>query len=153
MNKRILGVLAVLLIVSGFAAERINHEGRILGPQIPVTSPTLFNTAAADSVVASLQIMPVTSAWNEDVSRRPLLPNSDAMINQIISDLATNRRTLRIFFEMNFVLVPDNQPLVPIDFTYAPDESDPSPYPIPSNMPIELWPRETGALRSEERRV
>src|ERR1051325_1371766 len=146
MNKRILGVLAVLLIVSGFAAERINHEGRILGPQISVTSPTLFNTAAADSVVASLQIMPVTSAWNEDISRRPLLPNSEAMISRIISDLDSNKRTLRIFFEMNYVLVPDNQPLVPIDFTYAPDESDPSPYPIPSNMPIETWPRGTGTL-------
>ena len=131
---------------SGLAAERINHEGRILGPQIPVTAPTLFNTAVADSIIASLQILPVTSAWNEDISRRPLLQNSDAMIGQIISDLATNRRTLRIFFEMNFVLVPDNQPLVPIDFTYAPDESDPSPYPIPGNMPIETWPRETGAL-------
>lgn len=128
------------------AAERINQEGRILGPVVPVNAPTLFNTAAADSVVSSMQVMPVTSAWNEDISKRPLLPNSDAMINQIISDLASNRRTLRVFFEMNFVLVPDNQPLVPIDFTYAPDESDPSPYPIPANMPIETWPRETGAL-------
>jgi hypothetical protein len=97
-----------------------------------------------------MQILPVTSAWNEDISKRPLLPNSDAMINQIISDLATNRRTLRVFFEMNFVLVPDNQPFVPIDFTYAPDESDPSPYPIPANMPIETWPRETGALTLQQ---
>src|SRR3954468_5306679 len=150
MKQRALAIFLAFLVGSCFAAERINHDGRILEPQFPVTAPTLFNTAAADSVVASLQIMPVTSAWNEDISRRPLLPNSDAMINQIISDLATNRRMLRIFFEMNFVLVPDNQPLVPIDFTYAPDESDPSPYPIPSNMPIETWPRETGALTLRE---
>src|ERR1043165_9174162 len=109
MKRRILRMIVFLLMGPGFAAERINHDGRILGPQVPVIAPTLFNTAAADSVVSSLQIMPVTSAWNEDISRRPLLPNSDAMINQIISDLATNRRTLRIFFEMNFVLVPDNQ--------------------------------------------
>jgi hypothetical protein len=149
MNLRFLvSLMAVVLGVS--ASERINQEGRILGPLVPVTTPTLFNTAAADAVTASMQIMPVTSAWNEDISKRPLLANSDAMINQIIADLASNRRTLRIFHEMNFVLVPDNQPLVPIDFTYAPDESDPSPYPIPSNMPIETWPRETGTLTLQQ---
>jgi hypothetical protein len=136
----------ILLLSTAAGQERINHEGRILGPQLPVTSPTLFNTAAADAIVSSLQIMPITSAWNEDVSRRPLLPNSDAMISRIISDLDANRRTLRVFFEMNYVLVPDNQPLLPIEFTYYPDQSDPSPYPIPANMPVETWPRETGAL-------
>jgi hypothetical protein len=145
-----LGVLAWMFGVHLLGAERINQEGRILGPQLSVTAPILFNTAAADSILSSLQIMPMTSAWNEDVSKRPLLVNSDAMINQIISDLATNRRTLRVFFEMNFVLVPDNQPLVPIDFFNYPDESDPSPYPIPANMPVETWPRETGALTLQE---
>src|SRR5213078_3304516 len=79
-----------------------------------------------------------------------LLPNSNAMINQIISDLDANRRTLRVFFEMNFVLVPDTQPLVPIEFLDYPDESDPSPYPVPSNLPVETWPRETGALTLQE---
>jgi len=35
------------------AAERINHEGRILGPQPIVTAPMLFNTAGADAVALS----------------------------------------------------------------------------------------------------
>src|ERR1044071_5562321 len=113
-----------LLCCSAGAADRINHEGRILGPQISVTAPILFNTPQADAVVSSMQIMPVTSAWNEDISKRPLLANSDAMISRIISDLDASRRNLRVFFEMNFVLAPDNQPLVPIDFTYYPDQSD-----------------------------
>src|SRR4029079_15752061 len=30
-------------------------------------------------------------------------------------------------------------------FNYA-DESDPSPYPIPTNLPVETWPSETGTL-------
>ena len=54
-------------------------------------------------------------------------------------------------YEMNFTLVPDNQPLVPINFFNYPDESDLnggiSPYglyPIPTNLPIETWPKETG---------
>jgi hypothetical protein len=140
----------LVFTASILAADRINHEGRILGPLPIVAEPILFNTPEADAILSALQIMPVDSAWNEDISGYPLLPNSDAMIAQIISDLRSDRRNLRAFHEMNFVLVPDNQPLVPIDFTYYPDESDPSPYPIPSNLPIETWPRETGDLTLQQ---
>src|SRR5687768_9432874 len=133
-------------VLSAHGAERINHAGRLLGPAPVVTSALLFNTPEADAVVAAMQIFPVDSAWNEDISRRPVLANSDAMMAQISSDLLAGRRTLRAFKEMNFVLVPDSQPLVPITFIFYPDESDPSPYPIPSNLPIETWPSETGTL-------
>ncbi len=139
-------LLALTCAFSGFAADRINHEGRLLGPETVITEPILFNTPEADLAVSSMQIFPRDSAWNEDISRRSLLPNSDAMIAQIIADLRSDRRMLRAFHEMNFVLVPDNQPLVPIDFIYYGDESDPSPYPLPPNLPVETWPRETGAL-------
>jgi hypothetical protein len=154
MTHRLWQLVLALFLLNNFAhgsgIVRINHEGRILGPQFRVTAPTLFNTTLADSVLSTLQIFPVTSPWNEDISKRPLLVNSDAMISQIISDLASNRRTLRVFFEMNFVLIPDNQPLQPIDFFYYADQSDPSPYPIPDNLPVETWPRETGALTLPE---
>ena len=65
------------------AAERINHEGRVLGPQVVVSSPILFNTAGADNVMSSLQIMPRDSSWNEDISGRPVAGNSTAMITNI----------------------------------------------------------------------
>jgi hypothetical protein len=97
-----------------------------------------------------MQIFPLTNPWNEDISRRPVLANSSAMITQIIADLGAGRNNLRLFTEMNFVLVPDNQPLVPISFDTYPDESDPSPYPIPSNMPVETWPVGTGNLTLQQ---
>ena len=104
--------------------ERINQEGRILGP-VPASRITiLFNTPEADAMVSALQIMPVTNPWNEDISHRPLLSNSGAMIAQIKSDLSPTRQTLRAFYEMNYVLVPDNQPRVTIRFLDYPDESD-----------------------------
>jgi hypothetical protein len=115
-----------------------------------VTNSVLFNTTEADAIVAAMQIFPVDSAWNEDISRRPVLANSDTMIAQISSDLLSNRRTLRAFKEMNFALIPDSQPLVPINFIYYADQSDPSPYPIPSNLPVETWPSETGALTLQQ---
>ena len=102
-----------------------------------------------------MQIMPVTSAWNEDISGRPLLANSAAMIAQIKSDLLASRQTLRAFYEMNYVLVPDDQPRVTIPFFNYPDESDldggtfpNGRYPIPPNLPVEGWPRATGDLSS-----
>lgn len=153
--KRRLPLVVALLVLSSPArpAERINQEGRILGPAPVVTNATLFNTPEADAIVSSMQIFPVTSAWNEDISRRPVLPNSDAMIAQICTDIAAkgaNRQSLRVFQEMNFVLVPDSQPTVPISFVDYPDESDPSPYPIPPNLPIETWPTGTGNLTLQQ---
>src|SRR3954453_13886016 len=120
--RRIL--LIFLALASVARAQRINHEGRILGPAPVVSAPTLFNTPAADAIVAAMQIMPRDNPWNEDVSRRPVHPNSDAIIAQITSDLSSSRRTLRPFYEMNYVLVPDNQARVTIPFFNYADESD-----------------------------
>jgi hypothetical protein len=151
------GLLILFAITHLARAERINHEGRILGPAPVVTTPTLFNTAAADAIVSAMQIMPRDNPWNEDISRRPVHPNSDAIIAQITSDLSSSRRTLRPFYEMNYVLVPDNQPRLTIPFFNYADESDldggVSPngsYPIPPNLPIETWPRGTGNLTLQQ---
>lgn len=152
-------LLALLAPLPGSwaAGERINHEGRLLGPLPTVSTPLLFNTPEADAVVSAMQIMPATNPWNEDISQRPLLANSAAMITQISNDLASNRRNLRPFFEMNYVLVPDSQPRAAIEFFDYPDESDLDggtdpfgQYPIPSNLPVETWPRETGSLTLDQ---
>ena len=139
--------LSALLIALRLPAERINQEGRILGMLPAVTSPLLFNTTNADAVVSALQIFPVTNPWNECISNRPVLVNSDAMIARITTNLTSNHRTLVAEYEMNFVLLPDNQPRVLIAlFNYA-NESDLDGgtgtnglYPIPANLPIENWP-------------
>ncbi|MEO5713474.1 MAG: hypothetical protein ABIT37_08285 [Luteolibacter sp.] len=152
--------LAVLFLVPLAAmAERINHEGRILGNLQEVTGPLLFNTPEADAVVAAMQIMPRDNAWNEDVSQRPLLANSDTMVARVKADLAVNagRQNLRLFTEMNFVLVPDSQPPVSIHFFEYPKESDldggtlPNGlYPVPPEMPVESWPAGTEGLTNAE---
>src|SRR5437879_9108166 len=100
-RRFILWIAAFLSLVAAVRAERINQEGRILGPAPVVTTPTLFNTSQGDALVSAMQIFPVTNPWNEDISRRPLLANSDAMIAQIKADLSANRQTLRAFYEMN----------------------------------------------------
>ncbi len=133
------------------ANERINQEGRILGTLPVVTNAILFDTSNADAVVSAMQIFPVTNPWNECISNRPVLVNSDAMIAQIMTNLSASRRTLIAFQEMNFVLVPDSQMLVSNNFVDYPDESDLNGgvypyglYPTPTNQPIEGWPTQTG---------
>lgn len=160
MRRVFLVLFLAFAFLSGQAtsfAERINHEGRILGPAPAVTAPLLFNTAQDDTVVSAMQIMPVDSAWNEDISARPLLASSAAMIAQIKADLSASRQTLRPFYEMNYVLVPDAQPRLPINFFNYPDESDldggsgsTGLYPIAPNLPIETWPRGTGSLTLDQ---
>jgi len=154
--------LLVLILLPAIitAADRINQDGRILGPLPTVTMPTEFNTSAADAIVSAMQIFPLDNAWNENVSLLPLLGGtadptlSNAMIAQIRSDVSVaNRQRLVAFQEMNYILVPDSQPNIDILFNLYPDESDynggTSPigtWPIPSTMPIEGWPSQTGTL-------
>ena len=144
-------LLTILLATVSAAAERINQEGRILGTLPSVTNSVLFNTNDADTIVSAMQIFPVTNPWNECISNRPLLANSDAMIAQINSDVGANTK-LKLFQEMNFVLVPDSQQLVSNKFvTYAGDSDFNGGiypyglYPTPTNMPIEEWPTGTGS--------
>ncbi len=149
-RRNVLFVLFWCSAVLSAKAERINHAGRLLGPEPRLTNAVLFNTPEADAIAAAMQVFPVDSAWNEDISRHPVLANSDAMIARISDDLLTTPRTLRAFKEMNFALIPDAQPLVPIDFTLYRDQSDPSPYPIPSSLPVETWPSETDGLTLQQ---
>jgi hypothetical protein len=60
---------------------------------------------------------------------------SDAIIRGIGADLP-----LGYNLDMNFVIVPPDQPRVPVRVTEYPDESDPGPFPIPPDAPIENWP-------------
>src|ERR1017187_7498472 len=100
-----------LFITLGAFAERINQGGRILGPLPVVTNSILFNITNADAVLSAMQIFPVTNPWNEDISNRPVLVNSDAMIGQIYTNVGSSHRYLELFQEMNYVLVPDSQTL------------------------------------------
>lgn len=145
------GMMVCMAFATQTIAGRINQEGRILDSLPAVTNAVLFNTTNADATVAEMQIFPVTNPWNERISNLPLLTNSDAMIAQINSDAGSSHRRLVLFQEMNYVLVPDTQPRLPIGFFNYPDESDldggtgtNGAYPIPVNLPIETWPTGTG---------
>ena len=73
-------LVGLVLIDARALAERINHEGRILGSPPVVTNSILFNTPEADAIASAMQIFPTFNAWNEDIFRRFVLTNLDVMI-------------------------------------------------------------------------
>src|SRR5476651_1768092 len=96
-----------------------------------ITAPVLFNTPEADAVLSAMQVFPPTSAWREDISKRPLLANSTKMIANIGAD-----KHLAYNLDMCFVIVPPDQPKVAVKLVDYPDESEPGPYPVPANGTI-----------------
>jgi hypothetical protein len=105
-------------------------------PQMPeITRPVQFNTPEADRILCHLQVFPPDNPWNEDISQLPVHPNSAKMIAGIGAD-----KKLAYNLDMGFILVPPNQKKVPVKLLSYPTESDPGPYPIPDEAPLENWP-------------
>jgi len=95
----------------------------------------------ASPTIGGCQIFPPNNIWNVPVNTLPLHANSVAFINTIGSSKATHMDFgsglyLGRPIGIPFVTVPGTQPKVPITFEVA-DESDPGPYPIPPDVPIE----------------
>lgn len=83
---------------------------------------------------------PAGDPWNTPINGEPVDPNSAALIDSIgratrlHSDFGANWEGKP--FGIPYVLVSGAAAKVPVRFEYA-DESDPGPYPIPPNPPIE----------------
>jgi hypothetical protein len=86
-------------------------------------------------------MMPADSYWHANVTALPVLGNSP----QLVASIGTTRGMHADFgsglweggpIGIPFTTVPGTQPRVPITFGYD-DESDPGPYPIPPEAPIE----------------
>ncbi len=93
------------------------------------------------------RLLPNDSPWNKDISKERVDPASAKILARIGLD-----KTLRADFGtvwegapvgIPYVVVPRSQKKVPVTFTVA-EESDPGPYPIPPNAPIEGGPKGTG---------
>ena len=115
-------------------------------PAMPaITRPLMFNTEEADRILAALQVFPPDNPWNEDISQRPVLKNSKEIVALIGAD-----KPLAYNLDMSFILVPGNQPRIVVPILTYPGESDPGPYPIPDNAPIENWPLDGRTLSAAQ---
>jgi hypothetical protein len=90
---------------------------------------------------------PDDNPWNRDISQAPVDPSSDAIIASIGLAKSLHPDFGTVYngapSGIPYVVVDSRQPRVPVTFRY-PDESDPGPYPIPPNAPIEGGPKADG---------
>jgi hypothetical protein len=104
-------------------------------PPPPATGPT----------IAGCPAFPADNEWNRNIAADPV----DALSAHYIAAMNGPSKFLKADFGgageygIPWITVPGSQPRVPVQFDYA-DESDPGPYPIPANAPIEGGAASTG---------
>jgi hypothetical protein len=122
--------LALFLLIPGLALAQ--HPHLSTGP---------------NTDLGGVLLLPPDDEWNRDVSKDPVDPLSDAIIAAIGAD-----KPLHEDFGIEwkgapggipYSVVAGGQPRVPVTSSYA-DESDPGPYPIPPDAPIEGGPHGKG---------
>ncbi|MFM7059392.1 MAG: hypothetical protein ACKO2P_20970, partial [Planctomycetota bacterium] len=101
----------------------------------PIRQPVLFHTPEADAILSAMQIFPEDNAFNQSIEDWSLHPNSRNIVASVGAD-----KPLRYNPDMSFVIVPPNQRRVDVAVVEYPGESDPGPWPVPENVPIEGWP-------------
>ena len=90
--------------------------------------------------IGGCDVFPVDNAWNRRIDADPLRSDSDAIIATIQSNGGTR---LHPDFGENpnygipYVVVDAGQTEVPIDYQAYGDESDPGPFPVPLDAPVE----------------
>jgi hypothetical protein len=85
---------------------------------------------------------PASNAWNTDISTAPVDTNSGALINSIGLGTGLHPDFGSGLYSgapigIPYVVVSGSQPRVTVLFVSYADESDPGPYPVPMNAPIE----------------
>lgn len=109
---------------------------RIRAAKMPkITAPVMFDTPEADAIVSAMEIFPTDHALNQLVADWPIHPNSSAIIASVGPE-----KPLRYNPDMAYIIVPPNQKKVELKNVEYAGESDPGPFPIADNTPIEGWP-------------
>jgi len=98
--------------------------------------------AAAFQDLGKFQVFPPDNPWNWDISRHAVHPKSDAYVASIGAD-ANFHPDFGRQYGIPFCVVTSKQKKFKVNFEYA-GESDPGPYPIPDDAPIEGGPESDG---------
>ena len=126
-------LLTVLLFVACLASQA-SAQG------LPCANMALGPGASLNGFVP----FPADNAWNQDISRASVDPNSDAIINFIGPSTPMHPDFGAGQYQGSTIGIPyvvvSGSPFVKIGFTAYGDESDPGPMPIPKNAPIEGYP-------------
>ncbi|MBW2701857.1 MAG: hypothetical protein JRF33_13660 [Deltaproteobacteria bacterium] len=111
------------------------------------TGPDADDGASGVQTIGGCQIFPADNMWNTPIDTAELHPLSDTYIQSIGPDTQLHpdfgTEWQGYLLGIPYTTVPDDQAMVDTVFEYN-DESDPGPYPIPADAPIEGGPDADG---------
>ncbi len=154
MNKLPL-LLAVLLLMTAcpLPAQTVPNHNLVSNLQVAGLDPVkiflpIIRLGTSSPRIADCQVFPADNIWNTPIDTLPVDPNSASYINSMGPTVGLHPDFGSGLWDggpigIPFITVPGSQPEVPISFEYA-AESDPGPYPIPPDAPIEGGPASTG---------
>jgi hypothetical protein len=129
--------LRLLLILHTALALVIAWSAAVPGVDAHASAESVANAAS----VGGCPLFPADNIWNRDISTLPASSKSATYIASIGASGHLHPDFGAGLYNggpigIPYTVVPQNQAAVPVSFTYA-DESDPGPYPIPPNAPVE----------------
>ena len=131
---------AWLAEMAGTSAAACMGGVALSGSPCPALAQTERRGPVLKTALGEVEIFPADNPWNQDISRLPVHKNSAAFVASIGVDrpLHPDYGTTwqGVPSGIPYVVVGANQQRVPVRFEY-PEESDPGPYPIPLEAPIE----------------
>jgi hypothetical protein len=153
--------IVVFLIVAGVTrtAQPKAIESAVVMPTPGPTRPRTVSSQSSppSAAVPSLgpgaslhgkQVFPPDNPWNQDISNAPVDPNSARLIAAIGSDDRLHPDFGTVYRGapngIPYIVVSGGQPSARINLTAYANESDPGPYPIPRDAPIEGGPSSDG---------
>lgn len=124
------------------AAARPRTKAKVKGttPSRPPTSTDSAPGGSSATQLGGCAVFPADNAWNQDISRLAVRAESARWLRSVNG---AKGESLHPDFGADpgygipYLIVPAAQRPMPVHFDEYPDESDPGPYPIPLNAPIE----------------
>lgn len=106
-------------------------------------------TLGPNSPLGGMQIFPPDNPWNQPVDNAEVDPLSTVILREIGADKGLFPAFGPGLWEgapigIPYIVVDGNEPTVPVKYTAYGDESDPGPFPIPPNAPVEGDPNSDG---------
>jgi len=130
---------ALLIFAVVFLFAECGGSGESADPAIQGSGGTI-PALGVNASLGGARPFPDDNPWNTPIDNAPVDPDSDLLIDSIgraaslHPDFGANWNGGP--FGIPYIVIAGDTPKVPVSFQYA-DESDPGPYPIPPNAPIE----------------
>jgi hypothetical protein len=126
---------ALVLTACGRGAT-VTVTPEVISPVSASAQAVRMRSTSTGTTLGGCPVFPADNPWNADISHASVRAGSAATIARLGGNLHPDFGS-NPSYGIPFVIVPADQAPVPVTFDAYGDQSDPGPYPIPLNAPIE----------------